>query len=343
MPKVYKPTYNYYNGSTKEVSTFIHVIDVRDEYIYLYSFLYNIRETFNPEQYYLNNAEQFFNQNFDRRRTNNISKPPFCEQSQKTNLLKFSDVVDLGKFELYENDYWPSLNIENCYLVPVSGYRIARNTFGFSDLDPNLNILISGQKVFNSNRALLPDYNYSDHSDTNRIEDFYLLSNLDSTTKTLSNPILSFKTSDIMCINTGFGGETEFPDINILISPFVSKFLSNKVFSPNLTTPNGHTFDYQNRLKLKITGPTTGSVGDSLEYNVTLMNGDFSDTWLNPPDVECYPSCEAGILSHRKVILKNGVGKFKVDTTNLYSGDTFDVKIGWKYITSDSKVSVTLS
>ena len=95
---------------------------------------------------------------------------------------------------------------------------------------------------------------------------------------------------------------------------------------------------------MRITGPSTGSVGDILEYNVNLMNNDFSELISNPPEeIEIYPEADAGEISHKKLILKNGIGKFKVDTKNLYSGDKFDVKIGWRYITNDSKVTVTLN
>jgi hypothetical protein len=75
----------------------------------------------------------------------------------------------------------------------------------------------------------------------------------------------------------------------------------------------------------------------------TLMNSNFSDTFTSPSTVEVYPSSSAGIVSHRKIKLVNGIGKFKLDTANLYSGEIIEVKVGWKYITGDSKVSVTLS
>ena len=58
-------------------------------------------------------------------------------------------------------------------------------------------------------------------------------------------------------------------------------------------------------------------------YSITNNNEFVSNS---PVELETYPIVDAGQCTHRKLILKNGVGTFKVDTSNLSSGEKFSIK-----------------
>ena len=237
---------------------------------------------------------------------------------------KFIDETPIEIQKLNNSYNIVPLNTENLYLLPNKAVTIPFFAFEVCGLDPNMDITVSfDREKFN-------------------------IRNKNENGKVVYPTIPVSNWADILTFNTGFGNNTSFDSFNVIVNPFIGSFMTNKngltTYTETITRKNYNLIPFNNRLKLFIDGPSTGSVGDVLEYTVTLMDKNLSNTFTNAPaTLECYPTVDAGELSHRKVILKNGVGKFKVDTKNLYSGDSFDVKIGWKYITSDSKVTVTLS
>jgi len=321
MPTAYTPNYSYYNGArTRPNNSLFRVFNVTDTNLYVYTF-----QTFNAntlsDSYFVTDANTFFSAPVSAKGFNNVTVPPFCTQTANTNVLKFTDVQALGKFNLYENLITPIADKETLYLQPVSLFNLIDKNIDLPNLPQNLTIGLRTE----SNPKNTICYNF------------------DNDTKISFDRILSFKIADILCINNGFGANT-FTECNILVSSAIANFMSNLTFDTKLVqSPNNYSYSYPNRLRAKVTGPSTANVGDVLEYTITLMNNDFSDTWSNPANVEVYPVTDAGQLSHRKVKVVNGTGKFKVDTKNLYSGDVFDVKVGWKYITNDSSVTVTIS
>lgn len=340
MALSYTPEYSYFAGTCSVYNRLFHIIDVEDDNIKIYSFTKFAVDTdtdvknnlfrVNIEQdrnINVTSAANFFSHPIYNE-NHNMNHPPYCEighihhrcdGEDVINLIKATDILDLGKMNYYENPNTP-VDIDKLYLRPITAHKFAAKPCRYDLLDPNVSLVIY---VRQGNR-----YEYA---------------NLDTWTKENYALPMTFKPADILCINSGFGKVESLKDCNLIVPPQVSNFMSNLNFQPNLVVVDNLSTYFTNKLKLKVTGPSSANVGEILEFNVQLTNYNNTDTWSNPPDIECYPICDAGDLSHRKLTLKNGVGKFKVDTTNLYSGDTFDVKVGWKYITGDSKVTVTLS
>ena len=338
MPITYEPKISYYNGNKSSSKSFF-LFDYQSDSVTIYNFVaYNITETLSEHQ--IISASEFFDKEIPYSSfpvnviTTDISAPPYLIIQKENNDsiveikydfygIPYSEIEELNKFNLFKNNN-SNLNLENLYLTPIKATKIPFSFLKICDLEANQDILITfdGQNFGIRNQ------------------------NEDGKVKYPKIPNDNHK--NVMVLNTGFGNNTSFDSFNIIVSQFVGHFLTNKNSLSTHTQPvtykgiNLLTFD--NRLKLKVTGPTTANVGDIIEFDVSLMNNDFSQTISNAPStLECYPVSDAGIISHRKLILKNGVGKFKIDTRNLYSGDVFDVKVGWKYITTDSKVSVTIS
>jgi hypothetical protein len=342
MPKVYAPKRSYY-GDYEGIfqSDIFYIFDVSENGIRVYDFFYQERSNLDTSLYYVMDATSFFSKEL-KSRDNQISQKPFIENQDKINMIRYKDVVDnISKYKLFTTKKTVMGNIDNVYLVPFGAYYIDFKSYPKNGIDPNINMTLFVDN-FVSRDKFFPERNQK----VNNSSTVHGFENLDFVTKPNLDNISGFRRGDIIVLNSGYGGNTltTFENIDLIIPTGVSKFMSNVDFTDDLIKdPNSHSFYPKNKLRFKVSGPSSGSVGDILEYTVTLMNYDFSDTWTNPPDVECYPSTDAGNLLHRKIILKNGVGKFKIDTSNLYSGETFNVKVGWKYITSDSKVSVTLS
>jgi hypothetical protein len=319
MPQTYTPKYNYYVGDRSSFQKVIHILEVKDACINLYTFYASKNINLEDPNYNFVSANSFFGKPIPPNEKNDMNTVEFCGQVEKTNLIRFQDIIDYG-FKYHENPHSP-IDTSTLCLSPKWAVTFNANR---------------GPKIANFESNV--DFNiYTLNNEGN-----YFFENMSDATKKDCDPILNFKKFDVFCMNSGMGNVSKYTDLNILISSSVGNFFSNIQFTPDLTKEENGVYTFPNRLKLKLDGPSSCNVGDVLEYSVTLMNNDFSDTWTNPPDIAVYPVADAGNQSHRKLILKNGVGNFKVDTTNLYSGDEFDVKIGWKYITSDSKISVTV-
>ena len=334
MPTTYVPEFSYYNGNKNPLEGDFFIFKFLPETITIYHFLTkNIADvsSANAEVF---SANTFFDQEIPyssnpiNMENVNTGKPPYINhivtpmtiELVDNFLLSYSDVAN--KFNLIKNDR-SQLNTENLYLLPNKAVTIPFFAFEVCGLEPNMDITISfDREKFN-------------------------IRNKNENGKVVYPTIPVSNWADILTFNTGFGNNTSFDSFNVIVNPFIGSFMTNKTgliaYTETITRKNYNLTPFNNRLKLSISGPSSGVVGDILEYTVNLTDKNSNSFSNAPATLECYPTVDAGELSHRKVILKNGVGKFKVDTKNLYSGDSFDVKIGWKYITSDNKVTTTVS
>jgi hypothetical protein len=334
MPKNYTPQRLYYSENITYHNRFVFVFVIEEAKIKVYSFFkLNFMDNAIPDSCYVTNAAKFFSTPIGPTTSRQVQKKPFCEQETlPDNVIKFKDIQALNIFNYYGGQD-SVLDLETLYLRPEYAYYIEYEDLNLNKIDPNIDTMLEYISTFNK----VPFRIYNNSNDT----------------KTNNKSIASFNLRQILSIGSNFGNLNSFLEADYIVSPKVRNFMSNLTFTSGLnstrvieSSSSGSgvvDYEYQNRLRLKVDGPSTANIGDILEYNVTLMNYDFTDTYINTPDIEVYPTTEAGVLLHRKVILKNGIGKFKIDTSNLYSGDTFDVKIGWKYRTSDSKVTVTVN
>lgn len=336
MAKLYSPGKYFFNGSKfVMVENLFYIFNITSSNIQIYCFE---KEYFDngliPTYYNLNSSEVFFNESLQikidpiRACSTDISKAPYNTSNDKIGILKYSDIVALNKFTLYSSSDFN--DVDKLYLIPRIASVIPINVLSAVSPGPNedLNICV----------------------DPNTKEIYFKRHNAVARTEYPAQEV--YNESVLIIINTGLktierNHHTEIDpnDYNIIISPY------HKVFMSNITNMEGfdnfnnfRLINFPNRLKLNITGPATAAVGDILEYTVTLMNSDCTEVISNPPaELEVYPVVDAGSCSHRKLVLKNGTGKFKVNTSELYSGESFDVKIGWKYITTDNSITVTLS
>jgi len=336
MPKIYTPQRLYYGGETVYKSPHMYAFIIEERKISVYNFFkLNFQNNNIPSSCYVTSASKFFSVPLVAGQKKQLQKKPFCEQEElPDNVIKYTDIMDLGYNYYGASD--SSLDLDTLYLRPEVCCVIDQEKLNFTNIEPNSDFLLELQFIGAVSDTHFNFYNGSNFSKLN------------------SRSLDSFTQIHLMKVGTNFGKSNSFLDLDFIVTPKIKNFISNLNFTNGLEKvqqlDNGGesgsgvlNYEYQDRLKLKIEGPTTANIGDILEYNVTLMNNDFTDTYINSPDIEVYPTTEAGVILHRKIVLKNGIGKFKVDTSNLYSGETFDVKIGWKYRTNDSKVTVTVN
>jgi hypothetical protein len=307
MPQQYIPQKNYNNYIDNYFSRSnvnkLYIFDIKEKFINFFVF-----DIVNGEKYSSNAvaASAFF------------SNPDFIEESRDKKLsdyantyLHLNDVIN--RFGWYYED--PLCEIENketAYLNPKAYRCLALESSintNFSKVDPNVDFSLDLDLSFLTNRSI--------------------------PSKDMYSPLFNGPYNYVFTINSGLGNPSKFEDMNLFVEKRASTWISNKSFNK--------VDNFNNRLKLKVTGPSTATIGSVVEYTIDLMNPNLTDTISTDKDVEVYPVVSAGILSHRKVILKNGTGKFNVDTTNLYSGDELEVKAGWKFITGDSKVTTLLT
>jgi hypothetical protein len=337
MPQIYKPVHGYYNkpilypldkfnvgGKEVQKSTSaFHIINVDGERIFVYSFGKWLLGGDKLKDFHINDAKRFFDVPMHpQRQKNNVKALPFVEQTEKTNLLKLTDVIDLGYFKYYavENS---TLNIENTYLTPWNA-ECVMISHNISTMDPNV--------------AFVSEYN-------GPAAGTYSKNNICDRTKRLGQRLYSFGVNDVVMVDSGFGAAANpktFLDQNILIPVCCSEFACNLDLEPVLFKGRGgFTFDWPNRLRVKLEcNQTYVKAGSKVVIKAILMNCDFTDTWINPPSIEFYPTTTAGRLSHRKVKLINGIGKFKLDLTDVDYGEIVEVKSNWKYITGDHKINL---
>ena len=326
--KTHKPNYIYYSGNVRPNSpNLIYLFTVSNTFLLIQSFMV-----------------------FKKQELNTVIDPTIGISSQQIDTSKYNFITDITTFLENKNvKFYNYITNENDKINLIAFKDLQKiynfyekNTGELTDLD-NIYLRPYYFSVFDSLKMFTADPNI-DYTFTATPNLGVIVENLNVITKQDNFVRYNFKYGSLLVINSGLANQTSFTNLNYIFSPNMKNFFSNLNVTPDLLyDENSTNFYYNNILKLKVEGPITGSVGDILEYTVTLMNNSLTDTWRNLPDLEVYPTVDAGILSHRKITLVKGVGKFKVDTTNLYSGETFDVKIGWKYLTSDSKVSVKLS
>jgi len=307
MPQQYTTQKNYNNYLDNYFNRSnidkLYIFDIKEKFINFFVF-----DVVNGEKYSSNSvsASAFF------------SNEAYTIESRDKKLKEYSntylhlnDVINrFGWY--YEDPLCPINDKENAYLLPKAYRCLALETsigIDFSKMDPNIDLSLNLDLSSIINRSILSKNMYG----------------------SLNNGPLNY----IFTINSGLGNPSKFEDMNLFVEKRASTWISNKPFNK--------VDDFNNRLKLKVTGPSTATVRSVVEYTIDLMAPDLTDTITTDKDVEVYPVVNTGILSHRKVILKNGTGKFNVDTTNLYSGDELEVKAGWKFITGDSKVTTLLT
>ena len=326
--KTYKPNYIYYSGNVRPNSpNLIYLFTVSNTFLIIQSFMV-----------------------FRKQELNTVIDPTIGISSKKIDTSKYNFITDITTFLENKNvKFYNYITNENDKINLIT-FKDLQNIYNFyekntgelTDLD-NIYLRPYYFSVFDSLKMYTADPNI-DYIFTATPNSGVVVENLNVITKQDNFVRYNFTHGSLLVINSGLANQTSFTNLNYIFSPNMKNFFSNlNLTSDLLYDENSRNFYYNNILKLKVEGPITGSVGDILEYTVTLMDNSLTNTWRNLPDLEVYPTVDAGILSHRKINLVKGVGKFKVDTTNLYSGETFDVKIGWKYLTSDSKVSVKLS
>jgi hypothetical protein len=325
MPVVYEPSYSYYTGNRPSFSDKLHILDFKSDKVYIYTFLPVLPNTINIEHIVVDDlTENYFDtsttmipEGISGAVSTNYGRTRFFNGPKASKYFRINDIKNLGMFNFYENtNRLPNIELDILHLIDQT--CINNIAFNLHEMDANVDYGLMYRNGI---------YGVLNHS---------------TVTKQGYSGLLELRNDDIFSFNTGLGNITNLTQANINISPRAAYFFSNLTFSPTLIKEN-NDFLFPGKLNAKVTGPTTATVGDVLEYTITLMNSDMTDTFVSPPTVEVYPSSSAGVVSHRKVKLVNGVGKFKLDTVNLYSGETIEVKVGWKYITGDSKVSVTLS
>jgi len=326
--KTYKPNYVYYTGNAKPKSTdLVYLFTVSDSSIIIYSFMV-----------------------FKKQELKTVTDPTIGTSSQKIDSTKYNFISDISGFLEYKGGKFHNYISEENGKINLISFKELENLYNFYEKNPgNITDLdnIYLRPYYSSISTTLPKYTADPNVDfrfTSTTNVGAILENLNVITKQDNEPKYYSNYGDIIIVNSGLANQTSFLNLNYIVCPTVKSFFSNLKFTSDLNYNETTTdFYYDNMLKLKIDGPSTGSVGDILEYNVSLSDYSGNNTWKNLPDIEVYPTVDAGILSHRKITLVKGIGKFKVDTSHLYSGETFDIKIGWKYLTSDNKVNVKLS
>jgi hypothetical protein len=311
MPQQYTPQKNYNNyvndSFNKNNLHKLYVFDIKEKFINFFMFyVFNGEKYSNTEQYSSKSilASEFFsNEDY----TIESKDKKFTSDTY----LQLNDVINcFGQY--YEDPLCPIEDKENTYLLPKVYRCLALESsilINFAGIDPNVDFSLDDDLSSFTNRSV--------------------------PSKDIYSPLFSGPLNYVFTINTGLGKPTVFEDMNLFVEKRASKWISNKSFNK--------VDSFNNRLKLKVTGPSTANIGSIVEYTINLMNPNLTDIITTDKDIEVYPVVSAGILSHRKVILKNGTGKFNVDTTNLYSGDELEVKAGWKFITGDSKVTTLLT
>jgi hypothetical protein len=307
MPQQYTPQKNYNNYIDNYFSRSnvnkMYVFDIKDKFINFFVF-----DIVNGEKYSSNAvaATAFF------------SNDDFKEETRNKKFLNYPDTYlhlndVINRFGWYYEDPLCSIeDKENTYLLPKNYRCLALESsigINFSKMDPNIDLSLNLDLSSIINRSIV--------------------------SKNMYGPLNNGPLNYIFTINSGLGNPSKFEDMNLFVEKRASTWISNKPFIK--------VDDFDNRLKLRVTGPSTATFGSVVEYTIDLMTPDLTDTISTDKDVEVYPVVNAGIISHRKIILKNGTGKFNVDTTNLYSGDELEVKAGWKFITGDSKVTTLLT
>jgi hypothetical protein len=318
MPVVYEPSYSYYAGVRKSFSDKLHVLNFKQNKVYIYTFL----PVISGDDIIPDSIGDFFDTELDT-----FGRKRFFTGNAEPKYYKFDDIVETGLFNFYENpNRTPDFNLDILKLVNQTVLRLS--LFGIDFMDPNVDY---GVAYNDTGGGSYEFYNFSDVTKNNYLG------------------LLNLRTKDVFSFNTGFGNVDDMTKANINISPSIGYFFSNLNFQPNLVAENPSdtnefkSLTFPGKIRAKITGPATANVGDVVEYTVTLMNYNLSNTFTSPQTVEVYPLSSAGAVSHRKVSVVNGTGKFKLDTSNLYSGDVVEVKVGWKYITGDTKLNLTLS
>jgi hypothetical protein len=344
MSITYTPSHSYYFGapSSKQSNVYFYAFNVQPDRLICYTFqVFNTTNNFvvathgsmenlisfpsSAESYKLANAATFMAASVNASYTDSsaLSKPPFTTNSSNDGtkyVLMLKDLVGVSGYNFYNVSNYNSYDHNTTYLLPISISTPIVSSM-VANADPNTDFSVTldskSSRLVAVNKALQ--------------------------TKTMYTNKFNFNYRDIITLNTGMGNVSNLLNCNLLVSPTITQFISNIVFYNDLKLVNNNSYIWDNRLTLKLDGPITANVGDVVEYTVTLMNSALTDTFDNvPANIEVYPTTDAGVLSHRKVNLVNGVGKFKLNTSNLYSGEAFYVKVGWKYITGESQIRVTM-
>jgi hypothetical protein len=85
---------------------------------------------------------------------------------------------------------------------------------------------------------------------------------------------------------------------------------------------------------ITVTGPTTVSADEVVDLNIACSNTSVTEVFVEPV---------IGATNKTRIFLDNGQGTLKVNTSGLSSGDTVDIKFGYKYFTGISRYTKTVS
>jgi hypothetical protein len=127
---------------------------------------------------------------------------------------------------------------------------------------------------------------------------------------------------------------TNFTNCNFMVLDIENRDVSVEVNSPHTVEDSPKVWtDLLSTITLSSTQNTVSS-GDIIQVDVSTSNTNLQYVYLEPV---------CGVLDRTRVKLTNGMGKFKILTSTLDSGDVVDVKAGFKTVTGLARFTKTLS
>ncbi len=91
---------------------------------------------------------------------------------------------------------------------------------------------------------------------------------------------------------------------------------------------------------LSLVGPDVVAADSDAEFTVSMT---WEDGSVIPHDSEIYIDSTGGYVPLCRLKLGEGAGKFRVRALGLRSGESFKVKVGWRYFTGAAEKTVTVA
>lgn len=91
---------------------------------------------------------------------------------------------------------------------------------------------------------------------------------------------------------------------------------------------------------LSLVGPDVVAAESDAEFTVSMT---WEDGSVIPHDSEIYIDSTGGYVPLCRLKLGEGAGKFRVRALGLRSGESFKVKVGWRYFTGAAEKTVTVA
>ncbi|MDL2058370.1 hypothetical protein MUN46_011725 [Mesosutterella sp. AGMB02718] len=88
---------------------------------------------------------------------------------------------------------------------------------------------------------------------------------------------------------------------------------------------------------LALSGPESTEEDKDAEFSVSMS---WEDGTAIEHDSEIYIDSTGGYVPLRRLELSNGVGKFRIRALGLKAGESFKVKVGWRYFTGAAEKTV---